>query len=248
MVVRAGFSLFYNESIYTQLLSELANQPPWSNSQLRITSPSDLLTLQNGFPSTVAAQNTVQNTYAVNPNYKVGYAQIWNLSMETNSPTNTRSRAYLHRNQGHAPRHALRAESSRARKPHAHRPRQRRRLHLRHLGREFHLQRAASAPAAAPDARHRGQWDLHLREIDRRRQLDWRRLAHRGAERRTICGPSTACPRSMSASSFASTTSTNFRSGDRHRFAQKGWVGGLFGNWRLSGNIAAQTGTPFTAE
>ncbi len=51
MVVRAGFGLFYNESIYTQLLSELANQPPWVNSQLRISSPSDLLTLQTASPS-----------------------------------------------------------------------------------------------------------------------------------------------------------------------------------------------------
>ena len=36
--------------------------------------------------------------------------------------------------------------------------------------------------------------------------------------------------------------------GQGHRFAQKGWVGGLFGDWRFSGNIGAQTGTPFTAE
>src|SRR4029077_18549666 len=35
--------------------------------------------------------------------------------------------------------------------------------------------------------------------------------------------------------------------GDRHRFAQKGVSADLLGNWRLSGNITAQTGTPFTA-
>ncbi len=46
----------------------------------------------------------------------------------------------------------------------------------------------------------------------------------------------------------ASTIFTNCRSDERHRFAQKGWVGGLFGDWRLSGNIGAQTGTPFTAQ
>ena len=50
MVVRAGYGMFYNESIYTQLLSELANQPPWSTSQLRIAGANDVLTLQNGFP------------------------------------------------------------------------------------------------------------------------------------------------------------------------------------------------------
>jgi len=88
-VVRAGFSMFYNESIYTQLLSELANQPPWSTSALRITGANDVLTLQDGFPSSVAGQNTIQNTYAVNPNYNVGYAQTWNLSLETNVANNT---------------------------------------------------------------------------------------------------------------------------------------------------------------
>ena len=29
------------------------------------------------------------NTYAIDPNYKVGYAQIWNLSTETTLLTNT---------------------------------------------------------------------------------------------------------------------------------------------------------------
>src|SRR5437879_1381021 len=98
MVVRAGFGMFYNESIYSQLLGELANQPPWSTSQLRtsslarivnVTTPSDVLTLENGFPAAVAGRNTIQNTYAVNPNYRVGYAQIWNFSVETNVANNT---------------------------------------------------------------------------------------------------------------------------------------------------------------
>jgi hypothetical protein len=36
--------------------------------------------------------------------------------------------------------------------------------------------------------------------------------------------------------------------GERHRFAQRGLTAALFGNWRLSGNIGLQTGTPYTAE
>jgi hypothetical protein len=35
--------------------------------------------------------------------------------------------------------------------------------------------------------------------------------------------------------------------GDHHRFAQKGFSAAAIGNWRLSGNIAWHTGTPFTA-
>src|SRR4029077_4475734 len=41
------------------------------------------------FPQTVVARNTIQNTYAVNPNYKTGYAEIWNVSVETNVANNT---------------------------------------------------------------------------------------------------------------------------------------------------------------
>ena len=36
--------------------------------------------------------------------------------------------------------------------------------------------------------------------------------------------------------------------GGGHRFAQKGWTAAFFGNWRFSGNIGAQTGTPYTAQ
>ena len=36
--------------------------------------------------------------------------------------------------------------------------------------------------------------------------------------------------------------------GQGHRFAQKGVTGAVFGNWRFSGNIGAQTGTPYTAQ
>ncbi len=35
--------------------------------------------------------------------------------------------------------------------------------------------------------------------------------------------------------------------GDRHRFAQEGWTGAMFGNWRLSANLNLQNGAPFTA-
>ena len=75
--VRGGYGMFYNPSIYNQLQSELANQPPWAISQLRQTSSNQFLTLQNGFPGSPG--NVLSNTYAVNPNYRVGYAQIWNL-------------------------------------------------------------------------------------------------------------------------------------------------------------------------
>src|SRR5262249_37324635 len=37
------------------------------------------LTLANGFPAT---SGTVTNNFAVNPNYRLGYVQIWNLDIQ----------------------------------------------------------------------------------------------------------------------------------------------------------------------
>ncbi len=83
-IVRGGYSIFYNESIYQQLAFEMANQPPFAEAQTRLTSSTSFLTLENGFPP--APPEVAQNTYAVDPNYQVGYAQIWDLSLERQFP------------------------------------------------------------------------------------------------------------------------------------------------------------------
>jgi hypothetical protein len=85
-VVRAGYSIFYNQSIYNQLARSMANQPPFAQAQTRLSSATALLTLQSGFPPQPPAD--VPNTIAVNPNYRPGYAQLWNVSIETSFKTN----------------------------------------------------------------------------------------------------------------------------------------------------------------
>lgn len=99
-VVRGGYSIFYNDSIYDTLAqSYLAYQPPFAVSQNLYTSAAQVLTLQNGFPDTnstpICAAGTVgtsscsiPNTSGVNPFYKDGYAQIWMLSVETDLRAN----------------------------------------------------------------------------------------------------------------------------------------------------------------
>ena len=96
-VVRAGYSIFYNDSIYDTLAQDyLAYQPPFAESSNLYTSSTELLTLQNGFPSATTAvicspssppppatNCTVPNTFGVLPFYKDAYAQIWMLSTET---------------------------------------------------------------------------------------------------------------------------------------------------------------------
>ncbi|MBZ5695626.1 MAG: TonB-dependent receptor [Acidobacteriia bacterium] len=80
-VVRAGYSIFYNESIYNTLARQLAYQPPVATAQTLTTTSSAPLTLQNGF-QTEQSSSFISNTQAVDPFYKNGYAQMWNLGTE----------------------------------------------------------------------------------------------------------------------------------------------------------------------
>jgi trimeric autotransporter adhesin len=94
-VVRGGYSIFYNDSIYTTLAQNyLAYQPPFADSVNLYTSAAQLLTLTNGFPSSSttnicapgsvsSSSCTIPNTSGVNPFYRDAYAQIWMLSLET---------------------------------------------------------------------------------------------------------------------------------------------------------------------
>lgn len=88
-VVRAGYSIFYNESIYDSLAQKyLAYQPPFDESQNWYTSASQLLTLQQGFPGQAQSSAEILNTGGVSPFYKVGYAQTWMMGTETSFSQN----------------------------------------------------------------------------------------------------------------------------------------------------------------
>ncbi len=80
---------FYVESYLNTLAAEMANQPPFAtaNTQATLsgTNPT-LLTLQNGL--TTVVPNALTNTVAVNPNYQVPYALLWNASIEYTLPKN----------------------------------------------------------------------------------------------------------------------------------------------------------------
>ncbi|HEV2417139.1 MAG TPA: carboxypeptidase regulatory-like domain-containing protein [Terriglobia bacterium] len=80
LVLRAGYSVYYDESIYQQLVRNLVNQAPFATTSTLVTSPGQPLTLQNGFPAISAG--TARNTFAVDPNLRTPYAQSWNLMLE----------------------------------------------------------------------------------------------------------------------------------------------------------------------
>jgi trimeric autotransporter adhesin len=82
-VVRLGYGIYYNPTALNRLATELSEQPPFAMTQTLTTSAANVLTLQNGL-ATAPTNATVLNTYAVQKDYKVGYAQSWNVSLQQN--------------------------------------------------------------------------------------------------------------------------------------------------------------------
>lgn len=80
LVVRAGYSIYYDESVYQQLVTNLVNQAPFATTSTLVTNAATPLTLQNGFPT--ISSSTARNTFAVDPNFLTPYAQSWNLMLE----------------------------------------------------------------------------------------------------------------------------------------------------------------------
>lgn len=85
-VFRAGYGINYNTTAYSTIVQQLAFQPPFSFTQTNVQSTTGELTLQNGFPT--ASSSEVTNNYGVDPNYRLGYVQIWNADIQQEiSPT-----------------------------------------------------------------------------------------------------------------------------------------------------------------
>jgi hypothetical protein len=80
MVVRGGYGTYYNTSVYNNIANNMAQQPPFAQTLSIASSPLNPLTLQNGFIIPPGTQYT--NTYAVDPNYRIGYAQMWQIAVQ----------------------------------------------------------------------------------------------------------------------------------------------------------------------
>jgi hypothetical protein len=80
LVMRAGYGIFYDGSIYSRLVPNMLDQPPFATASTLTTNPTQELTLEDGFPALSA--NTIHNTYAADSNFRRPYAQTWSFSME----------------------------------------------------------------------------------------------------------------------------------------------------------------------
>jgi hypothetical protein len=80
LVLRSGYGIFYDGSIYSRIYTNMASQPPFAQASTLVTTPKQVLTLQNGFPA--LGSNILSNTFALDSNFRTPYAQTWNFSME----------------------------------------------------------------------------------------------------------------------------------------------------------------------
>jgi hypothetical protein len=83
LVVRAGYGVYDNTSVYQLLATQMAQQPPLSKTLSIQNSVANPLTLATAFN---AVPTVTPNTFAVDPNFRVGYAQNWTLSVQEDLP------------------------------------------------------------------------------------------------------------------------------------------------------------------
>jgi trimeric autotransporter adhesin len=86
LVVRGGYGIYRNTSVYQALTLLLAQQPPLSTTLSVENSAAHPLTLANGF---VATPGATTNTFAVDPDLRVGYAHNWQLLVQRDLPGST---------------------------------------------------------------------------------------------------------------------------------------------------------------
>jgi hypothetical protein len=98
MAVRGGYGINFNTGQYATFAQKLSHQAPFSATQnntltagcttvtpTNINNPS--LTLAHGFGC--STQDRLQNNWAVDPNYRLGIVQVYNLNIQKTLPLNT---------------------------------------------------------------------------------------------------------------------------------------------------------------
>ncbi len=78
--VRGGYSIFYDGTAYNTIAVRLAGQPPFASTGSLQTSPTRVLTIQDGFGNDETKE--VTNTFAVSRAYLLPYAQTWSVAVQ----------------------------------------------------------------------------------------------------------------------------------------------------------------------
>jgi len=76
--INGGYGMYYNTAAYTTIANNMAAQPPFASNFSVASTAANPLVISNFSAGT----NTITNTRAIDPNYRIGYAQIWQLSVQ----------------------------------------------------------------------------------------------------------------------------------------------------------------------
>lgn len=82
LVIRAGYGIYDDTSVYQSVALQMAQQPPLSKNLSLQNSAADPLTLANGFTTSAPTPNT----FGADPNFRVGYAQNWSFTIQRDLP------------------------------------------------------------------------------------------------------------------------------------------------------------------
>jgi Carboxypeptidase regulatory-like domain len=83
LVVRAGYGIYDDTSVYQTIALQMSQQAPLSKSLTVSNSAGCPLTLANGFRT---CPSITPDNFAIDPNFQVGYAQNWNVELQRDLP------------------------------------------------------------------------------------------------------------------------------------------------------------------
>jgi hypothetical protein len=83
VVIKAGYGLYPDTSVYQNVILNMAQQAPLSKSLSVQNTLSCPLTLADGF---TPCASVTSDTFGIDPNFRIGYAQNWQLSVQRDLP------------------------------------------------------------------------------------------------------------------------------------------------------------------
>ncbi len=83
VVIRTGYGIYPDTSVYQNVILQMAQQAPFSTSQNVQNGAACPLTLARGF---APCATVTSETFGIDPNFRVGYAQVWDLHVQRDLP------------------------------------------------------------------------------------------------------------------------------------------------------------------
>jgi hypothetical protein len=83
VVIRAGYGIYTDTSVYQSIVLQLSQQAPLSKSVNAQNSAACPLTLASGFNP---CSTVTSDVFGIDPNFRIGYVQSWNLAVQRDMP------------------------------------------------------------------------------------------------------------------------------------------------------------------